>query len=593
MAKIRYLINNNPYLSMVSAIKSENIVYSAFYNKFKELWGRLSTNTFSDEWSHDMALNIVDGIEVFGASRVYLFNDGEVDYKYTKEICKVIGASYDSLLSSRGDVESLYLDLSGLTKNLDFSDELLIENAMSNMVEIIEPYDVDSLSLSFVVDSEFDPLINENFTLSQLRGLSLAIDDNTADYIADLDLTPSIKYFTLPTALSSLNETTQETTYSKVNGAEINIDSSELYALLGTMGRYSDNMDAMFNSIAVSCEILSDRVIVNQYTEDVTYKRYKYTIEFNFESSVSSVDGSVNSLINWDYLASTSFSTPFAQEYNTHKTWYEQNTQEDSFGSYNTFSLSNRPYKEFLIWSAIVSYLDAFDDVDNIFYNKRESGFMFKRTTTYLRFDRLSNISNKEFTDLLVMSVYVGYVSKDSGGWFGGGFLGNLLEVVFVMVVVVVGIVLSILFWNPTPLAIAIGILIVASKYTNMSARGQGFAGFGIKVLGVAGTVMGLYDVYTIAYDLAIEEAGAELVAQGMSDVAVEEVAYSELVMNVSLESALKIGNELYGAFNLLAPVNDKVADVDSVEYEQSEDSAIYRVNSSYDFYDDVYNIYG
>lgn len=591
MAKIKYLINNDPYASMVMAIKAENIMYGSFYHKFKECWGRLSLGYFGEVWDDELARTTVDGVEVFGHDRVILFSDSSVGYKWTKEFCKVVGADYEQLLDSRGDVSYFYVDLKGSHGTLDFTDEGVIQNAMNNIKAILQGYYIDSVQLSFVLDTAFDTWATDSLTLEELRLFRPQLDYNAGTYINSL-LAPTVKCIGLPSG--SFNGTA----WSRVEGTEVAVSEEQLSLLLGSFGKYTTYLDACFNSINVSVETLPDREGFDGINI-VYYHQYKYTISFNFDSTVSLTDGFVLNLVDWSHLTSTTFSTAFKDEYTTAKNYYDS-TREDSGLGYNNFILSSEPAKDFIVLSSVISHLNTFSDLHNIFYsNGIAFGSFFLNRKTYLRFDRVADIPNREFGDLLFSSVHVTYKSKDSGGWFGGGFFGKILEMVFTIVVVVVGIVLA-FYGCVYCLALAMAVLYVAAKYTGMSSSGQKMAGFGIKALGIVAIAFGIYDVYNIAYNTASNEAVLAAMAESQTTlssaevlVVLGEVGIGDVIAALGISGVASIAGNVYGAFNLLAPQNDKTAEQESVQsLEEKNAKSVYNINMAYDFYDDIYRIY-
>ncbi|PHQ89511.1 MAG: hypothetical protein COB42_06715 [Sulfurimonas sp.] len=605
MAKIKYLINNKPRESMLIAIKAENIMYGSFYARFKECWGRFSTRIFTGIWNDNLAKRYEDGVAVFGKERIKLFSDASVNYKYTKLFCKVIGSDYDTLLSQKGDVDYFYMDLKGVKTNLDFTSSVVVENAMRNIKQILEPYGIDSVSLSFIADSEFDtPLMNiiqtDGLTLENIRLFFPHLNYGTAEYLEDF-LVPTLSYTGLPTSLEIVDG--ESTRYQKVDGAKVVVSENDVNLALLSFLKNTSYLDACFDSIDFTATPLESREEgVGIY--GLSFEQTRYTINFNFNSTISTIDGSLVDEIDWSHLVSDTLATSFSTNFSTQKEWYELARRRHNYSSFGDYSLDEQPEEQLIVLTSIVSFLDDFSDVSGIFYNRllfSDAPSYLKPRPSFLRFERLKGISNKEFSNLLMMSVHIGYQAKKKSGWFGGGWFGKILEMVFIIVVVVVSIILSIAFWNPYPLMVGMALLFIAAKYTGMSSFGQRIAGVGMQILSIVAVVMGVYNIYDMALQVAAEEAATTMLVQGMEEAAVEaavetlvaEGSLSFAASGMTLSSSVELMTSFYSAFNLMMPKDDKVAEDSEVESQtQDNHTAIYNLNMASDFYDEIYNVY-
>ncbi|MCX6076004.1 MAG: hypothetical protein NTW78_03865 [Campylobacterales bacterium] len=629
---------------MKIAIMSENLQYSKFYRTFKECWGRLSINYFGDSWNDLMAKKNINGVEVFGNERIILFSDASVNFKYTKLFCKTIGADYDYLVSNFDNVSYFYVDLSGVKNSLDFSNTTVVQNAMQNIQNSITPYGVDSIALSLIVDAKHDGVSISNLSLAQLRQLKPNIDVDTADYISsDIgSYAPTLKFTALPTNkeirtytyITHLVDThtvdadgnpvfikenvldadgkpiidTTTITYEQVDGIEVGIGNENLHAVFKTLGVYTNYLDACFNSITLEILPLPDRVEQNYVwdeigggMQDVIYKRYQYIIHFNFGSQWDYTPNPVTLLItpllinkiNYAYLSSSAFASTFASQYAGVKASYAAARENEAFqGMVGGSIIPIEPTREMLIFTSLVTYLGSFSAVHDIFYTTGNSSLFAKFQKSYLKYNVAVSMPKKAFSDLLFMSVYLGSEAKKSGGWLGGSLLGQLLEAVFIVVIVAAGIIFSILFWNPLPIALTMAALTVTSKYGGMSIQGQMFAGLGTQALTLAGIIVGISQVYDIAYESAWD---VTYIANGEGATgwaAAEQIGFSETISNISFSSFLKLAGSLNSIYSLLnAPIPPDLLSQDTSNI-VTKDKAIYAMNSSYSFYNEVYKVY-
>lgn len=616
MAKIRYLVNNNPYQSMLSAIKSENILYAKFIRQFKELWGRLSTGYYSDVgWSDAVAKRVVNGVEVFGTNRAILFGDSSVDFKYTKKFCKITGADYSGMLADLDEVEYFYVDLKGAYQSLDFSNLATVKNAITNIKEILNTYQIDSIKVSFVVDTEIDPNATSGMSLLQIRGLNFPIDHNSGNsYIQDVaGLTPIITYFGLPTYTSSIIDIKNEigetvgtkTIYETVAAKEIIINNSKLNLLLGVFCKCTTLFDSCFNSISVNDIYLGSRIVSVESVwgeeEPLTYHQNIYTMTFSFDSVVEyeTIDEivlpNIVNKINYAYLTSDLFLSAFANKFDAVKAYYLANREIIGYGNQFQYGLRDEPYKDFFVYTVIISQLGVFSDVKDIFYSPYNGDELSDISQTYIRYNKIISISNKEFSDLIIVSIHFGYVNKKRGGWFGGSFFGKMLELIFVAVVIFAGVFFSVLFNNPIPLIIAMSILAVSAKYGGMSSSGASLALGGITILGIVAIAQGGYDISNALEYEAVTAAVAEAVAYEMSEEAtvriIEQIAISDILSEITLSQAAQLLASTYSAFNLLSPQSVPPPSEANME-DRVTAAKVYNANSAYDFYDNVYNIY-
>lgn len=589
---------------MKLAIQSENIMYSRFKRKFKEMWGRHSVRYWGDAWVDSMAYGSTNGVATFGANRIYLFMDGVVDFKYTKELCKVINADYDSLYAQRGDVSSFYIDLTGISRNnVDFTDPLIVKEAMEDIVNTLASNSIDKIEISFVADAEFVSAATASMSLSTLRALPIQIDYNTGEYAEGT--TPSVKYFTLPTykEVVTIEDSPpppegqeplppiETISLEEVEGVEITLANTELDMSIGLMGVNTNLLDLCIGTPTLTTIEVGERIVEDSEAGIYeVYKLYQCVLTFGFGSRWDFSDEEnihIVNLIDWDYLSSSVFANDFSNKTREHKAWMDWN-YENATGV--------EPTKEVIVYAALITHFESFNPLDVIFYSAG-SGNVFNIPYTWLRTSPLEDISNKDFSNLIMKCIYLGY-SKKKSGWFGGSIIGKILEMVFVMVVVVAGIILSIVLFNPLPLAIAMAALFVTVKFTNMSVSGTQFALFGIKALGAAGIAFGVYGIYDITYNLTIEAATAEALAAGTNlaeveaTIAATEITATDVLLQLGVVNGAKLAAQFYGAFNLLTPVSGHTGTSNQDETAEQQDNSVYYVDTAYDLYDNYLTVY-
>lgn len=209
MAKIKYLKNGDVYGSMVAAIKAENIAYGSFYNNFKKLWGRFSLSYWADEgFDVSMAKQTISGVEVLGANRIILFSDTSVGFKWTKKLCKLLGADYDELYSNRGDVDYFYVELNGLVASADFTQSSQVKDAFENIAAELQSYNIDKIKIDYYLDTQFYGWLSPDMDTYITRTIPPQLDYNTGEFYEDEggSFAPSIRLYAPPTYDSYIEE---------------------------------------------------------------------------------------------------------------------------------------------------------------------------------------------------------------------------------------------------------------------------------------------------------------------------------------------------------------------------------------------------
>jgi hypothetical protein len=596
MARIRYLVNNDPVLSMRMAILSENIMYGRFYRKFVELWGRLSTHSYGETFDQSSAVHSVDGIDVYGNQKVYLFKDGGVDYEYTKRICELIGADYEELYSNRGDVDDFYIYL-GSAVETDFSDESNVSAAMSGVQSDLEALSINRIKLTWVLDTEYEPDATDALTLSELRAMSTAhVNYNTGEFnvtAEDLGLKPILECYGLPTLTSP-------------DGDPVVIEDETLETMLTLFLQFTDTFDAMFDTVTLTETTLPDR------TPDIynTYHQYQYTIEFDFGSTID-VEGNVTDMIDWSHLSTIAFAETVTSKYEEFNTFFEENTRcatssKMQAGAKKYCFLINPAQNYIVAYSAIVSFLNEFGPAGELFYKKGTYAYFGILGKTYIRADQLGVIIPRHFCEAVIAVINIDYDAKENDGWLGGSFLGEILEAVFIITTFVLSVVVSVLIGNPLPLVIGASLLYVVAAYGGMSSSAAKAALGSANLLMVGAAAYGIYDIYTIAYGVAESEAAAEAASVALANGAGEEAAADaglaamqnitaiDVVEALGITGTAQIVGGVYKAFNLIFPpqIPSLGEEGDTADATESDNTAIYNVNTPYDFYDDVYSIY-
>lgn len=586
---------------MKLAIQAENITYGRFNRKFRELWGRLSIRYYGDEWVESMAYHWQDGFYVFGNSRIILFEDGAVDYKYTKDFCKTVGYDYDELASQRGDVKYFYFDLSGVQRsNINFTDEVVVRTAMGEIVDILLPHNIDKVRVSFIVDTEFAPAAHLLMSLAEVRALPIHLDYNTGLYIAGS--IPTLQYFTLPTYTEVVTTEyppapalpIETISYEEVAGAQIDIANLKMDTIFGLMTPHTNLLDLTIATPSLQIIELSDRVVEDSEAGIYeVYKRYECVLTFSFGShwDFSDTDNiRLVNLISWGYLLSNTFATNFSAKTEEYALWAYVDPE---------LGVLPTPPKEAIVYAALITHIETFEPTSEIFYvwNYSFYGAAIDFTKAWFLVDKLDDFSNRDLSDIIMLSIHFGYENKKSG-WFGGSFIGQILEVIFVMVVVTLGIIFAPLTggWS---LVAAMVVLGLAVKFTSMSSGGAGMAMFGTKVLGVAGIAFGAYGIYEKAYELAVADAIAAALSEGAIDAgfgatmtaATAEVSISQLVAQLGVMEAAKLATSAWSFANLLLPA-PSYDTPPRTEEQQAQDLSMYSVDASYDMYDNYMNIY-
>lgn len=587
MASIKYLIAGDPYLSMVFAIKAENIMYSRFYNKFLDLWARFSLLQFSDAFYRDDAIHTINGVDVYGNSVITLFSDDSVGYKYTKEFCTMMGADYNYMLSHVDDVEAYTFSLDAYHQRIDYRKEENIRDAMGNIKDLLETYEINTINLSFVLDTEYDTTATSSMDLFDIRAnCTPHINYNTGAYLTNIPtLIPIIEYRGLPSSTEEAGEV-------------VVVSDDNLSIVMATFLKFTDHFDDTFATITIDIEVLDDRNVVRydengvEYTD--VYHQYRYNLSFSFGSTIDD-EGVVTNLINWGTLIDSAFISSFSSQYSASVEYYNAHRVcDDALGGREQCYLDSEPSASLIVYSAIASHFGVFSSLDEIFYVPNPELYEFANiydfNNSYIRVSKLGSVQIKVLVNIIFTSVKISYVSlKD--GWLGGSFFGQFLEALFVFVVVVVS-----LYFLGYYIIAGIIILYVATNYGGMSRSGKKLAGYGITILSLAGIAYGVYEIYTMAYESAIETEVASMIADGASEEAAV-VAASSNVGAIEVVSALSAGNyikillDVYTAFKIFSPETSSPTSSDASAVHE-ENIAIYNSKTAYDFYDDVYNIY-
>lgn len=594
---------------MKLAIQAENITYGRFNRKFRELWGRLSVQYWGDAWVESMAYRWQDGFYVFGSNRVILFIDGAVDFKYTKDFCKTMGFDYDELLSQLGDVDYFYFDLSGVQRsNTNFTDEVVVKGAMGEIVDTLLPHNIDKMVVSFIADTERAPDAHLLMSLAEVRALPVQVNYDTGLYL--YDTAPSLQYFTTPTYVEVVTTEyppppalpIETITYEEVTGVQIDIASLKMNAIFGLMAPNTDLLDLTIATPSLQITELEDRIGVaydeygNEYP--IAYKRYQCVLTFSFGSYWDFSDPlniRLVNLVNWGYLESNTFATNFSAA--TAEAASLVYPEIDPY--YGAVYAPTNPPKNVVVYAALISHIEVFEPISEIFhvvyYNSTENPFEFY--AAWFLVDKLDDFSNRDLSDIIMLSVSFRYKKKKSG-WFGGSLFGRLVEMIFVAVVTMLGIIFAPLTggWS---LVVAMVILALAVKYTGMSASGVGFAMFGMKVLGVVGITTGVYGIYDKAVELATAEAIAAALSEGAIDAgfgatmaaATTEVGLGQIVAQLGVAEAAQLAYSVWSFANLLLPAHTSDAPP-RTEEQQAQDMSMYHVDASYDLYDSYMNIY-
>lgn len=595
---------------MKLAIQAENITYGRFNRKFRELWGRLSIQYWGDAWVESMAYHWQDGFYVFGSNSVRLFNDIVVDFKYTKDFCKTMGFDYDALLSQLGDVDYFYFDLSGVQRNnTNFTDEVVVKAAMGEVVDTLLPHNIDKVVVSFIADTERAPDAHSLMSLAEVRALPVQVDYTTGLYL--YDTAPALQYFTTPTYIEVITTEyppapalpIETITYEEVAGAQIDIASPKMNAIFGLMAPNTDLLDLTIATPSLQVTELADRIGVayDEWGEAYTavYKRYQCVLTFSFGSYWDFSDTEnirLVNLVNWGYLNSNTFATNFSAK--TAEAASLVYPEIDPY--YGAVWAPTNPPKDVVVYAALISHIETFNPISDIFYvtyYPATVGGFIEFSAAWFLVDKLDDYSNRDLSDIIMMSVSFRYKSKDSG-WLGGSLLGRFIEMIFVLVVVTVGIIFAPITggWS---LVAAMVVLGIAVKYTGMSVSGVGFAMFGMKALGVAGIMFGVYDIYNQAVELATAEAVALALSESAIDAgfgatmaaATAEVSMSQIVAQLGVMEAAKLVSSAWSFANLLLPAH--VSDTPPrTEEQQAQDLSMYSVDASYDIYDNYMNIY-
>jgi hypothetical protein len=581
MAKVRYLINNDPYASMQTAVKSENIMNARFYNRFVELWGRMSTGSYGETFDLSSAVHDVDGIDVYGNERVYLFQDGAEDYAFTKRFCELIGADYDELYDHLGDVDKFYVELNG-NVSVDFSETSNVISAMTGMETDLDALGIDRIVLTWILDTEYDEAATAGMTLSELRTASTAhINYNTGDFLEDaetLGLKPVMECYGQPTETSP-------------DGDPVTITDEALTQIMTLFLQFTDALDDVFNSVSVSDTTLADRG---------AYHRYEYSVAFSFDSTVET------NLIDWSPITTNAFAEDFVDHYDAGKAFAEEHQfcyGGTVLGGQSYCYFDENPSSEIASYTSIIMFLNEYAAPAELFYLPLGTlSYFMKHSKAYMRYDELMTMRKRDINMALMLAMKIGAKEEDDG-WLGGSWFGKLLEAVFTIAVVIVSVVASVIVGNPYPLIIGATVLYAAAKYTGMSISGVRFASFGIRFLSVAAIAYGIYDIYTNTYNLAVDEAVTEamvdVLAGGGTDIeafvagetAASGITAVDVLSSLGITDTMKLIGKFQSAFNLLSPPEKPEASEDVQEVPEP-DTSIYNIQSSYDLYDDVYNIY-